>query len=246
VRLALISATGEMGYPAALTRAVGLLRRALQGQAVPFQRAYGSYVMENVLFKISYPAEFHAQTAVEAAMALHEQLKAWARLDDIEKIVIRTHEAACASSTRRAARNPADRDHCCNTWSRAADLRPPDGEGLRGRRRRRSPHRSLAREDTCVEDRQFTPTITIPTSARSPTASACAQDGTTSPKIVVEYPIGHKRRRAEGIPLLVQKFRTNLARRFARTAARDSRCSLDQSARDTMQSHDATSTSTPL
>ncbi len=115
VRLALIAQTGEMGYPSALTAPTwGFYDVLFKGKPFRFQRAYGSYVMENVLFKISYPAEFHAQTAVEAAMTLHDKLKAMgAAIDDIETIVIRTHEACIRIIDKKGPlANPADRDHC--------------------------------------------------------------------------------------------------------------------------------------
>src|SRR5690606_22354271 len=115
VRLALIARTGEMGYPSALTaKTWGFYDVLFKGQAFKFQRAYGSYVMENVLFKISYPAEFHAQTAVEAAMTLFRKLQAAGKTaDDIEKVQIRTHEAAIRIIDKSGPlHNPADRDHC--------------------------------------------------------------------------------------------------------------------------------------
>src|SRR5262249_28453472 len=114
-RLALISATGEMGYPSALAAPVwGFYDATFKGRPFTFPRAYGSYVMENVLFKISYPAEFHAQTAVEAAMALHGRLEKMGRSAvDIESIIIRTHEAAMRIIDKKGPlANPADRDHC--------------------------------------------------------------------------------------------------------------------------------------
>ncbi|HYM17874.1 MAG TPA: bifunctional 2-methylcitrate dehydratase/aconitate hydratase, partial [Micropepsaceae bacterium] len=115
VRLALIASTGEMGYPTALTAPVwGFYDVLFKGKPFVFQRTYGSYVMENVLFKISYPAEFHAQTAVEAAMTLHERLKEIGKTaEDIESITIRTHEAALRIIDKKGPlANPADRDHC--------------------------------------------------------------------------------------------------------------------------------------
>src|SRR5712664_1543652 len=112
VRLALISKTGEMGYPSALTaKTWGFYDVLFKGKQFKFQRPFGSYVMENVLFKISYPAEFHAQTAVECAMQLHPLLRN--RIDDIKRIRIRTHEAAMRIIDKRGPlANPADRDHC--------------------------------------------------------------------------------------------------------------------------------------
>src|SRR5207245_1111579 len=115
VRLALMAKTGEMGYPSVLTaKTWGFYDVLFKGQPFKFQRPYGSYVMENVLFKISFPAEFHAQTAVEAAMTLHTQLaKAGRSTDDIKHITIRTHEACCRIIDKKGPlANPADRDHC--------------------------------------------------------------------------------------------------------------------------------------
>src|SRR2546421_9632832 len=112
VRLALISKTGEMGYPSALTaKTWGFYDVSFRGQEFKFQRPFGSYVMEHVLFKISFPAEFHAQTAVEAAMSLHPVVKN--RIEDIRRITIRTHEAALRIIDKKGPlSNPADRDHC--------------------------------------------------------------------------------------------------------------------------------------
>src|SRR5690606_28198197 len=115
VRLALIAKTGEMGYPGALTaKTWGFYDVAFKGQPFRFQRPYGAYVMENVLFKISFPAEFHSQTAVEAAMTLHRKLRAAKlNIDDIERITIRTHEACIRIIDKKGPlHNPADRDHC--------------------------------------------------------------------------------------------------------------------------------------
>ncbi len=115
VRLALIAKTGEMGYPSVLSaKTWGFYDVLFNGNAFRFQRPYGSYVMENVLFKISFPAEFHSQTAVEAAMTLHQQLAAQGRkVEDISRITIRTHEAAIRIIDKQGPlANPADRDHC--------------------------------------------------------------------------------------------------------------------------------------
>ena len=115
VRLALIAKTGEMGYPSVLTaKGWGFYDVLFKGKPFKFQRPYGCYVMENVLFKISFPAEFHSQTAVEAAMTLHEQLKkAGKTAEDIKKITIRTHEACIRIIDKKGPlNNPADRDHC--------------------------------------------------------------------------------------------------------------------------------------
>jgi 2-methylcitrate dehydratase len=219
VRLALIATTGEMGYPSALTApAWGFYDVAFRGKAFAFQRPYGSYVMENVLFKISYPAEFHAQTAVEAAMILRPQIAAMGRsVEDIAAITIRTHEAAMRIIDKKGPlANPADRDHCIQ-YMVAVPL-------IFGRLTAKDYEDDIAadpRIDTlrakmnCVEDVQFTRDYLDP--AKRSIANGITvrfADGTVLPEAVIEYPIGHKRRRAEGIPLLVEKFRTNLARRL--------------------------------
>jgi 2-methylcitrate dehydratase len=220
VRLAMISATGEMGYPTALSASVwGFYDVLFRGQPFAFQRSYGSYVMENVLFKISYPAEFHAQTAVEAAMALFRKLSALGRsVDEIAGITIRTHEAAMRIIDKQGPlSNPADRDHCIQ-YMVAVPL-------IFGRLTAKDYEDEVASEPridalrakiTCVEDVQFTRDYLDP-DKRSIANGITVRfaDGTILPEELVEYPIGHKRRRTEGIPLLIEKFRTNLARRFA-------------------------------
>jgi 2-methylcitrate dehydratase len=219
VRLALIAQTGEMGYPSVLTaKTWGFYDVLFQGNAFKFQRPYGSYVMENVLFKISFPAEFHAQTAAEAAMALHGQLAATARrIEDIQKITIRTHEAAIRIIDKKGPlANPADRDHCIQ-YMIAVPL-------IFGRLTAADYEDSIAADPRidalrdkmeCVEDPQFTKDYHDP-DKRSIANALTVEfvDGTKFEEVVVEYPIGHKRRRADGIPLLVEKFKTNLARRF--------------------------------
>jgi 2-methylcitrate dehydratase len=225
VRLALISATGEMGYPSVLTAPNwGFYDVLFKGKPFLFQRGYGSYVMENVLFKISYPAEFHAQTAVEAAMALHDRLKGMGRtIDDIEKIVIRTHEACIRIIDKKGPlSNPADRDHCVQymvavplIFGRLTAKDYEDDVASDPRIDR------LREKITCIEDPQFTLDYHDPHKRSIANGlSVLLKDGTALAEIVVEYPIGHKRRRAEGIPLLVEKFRTNLARRFDETQQR--------------------------
>jgi 2-methylcitrate dehydratase len=219
VRLALIAKTGEMGYPSVLSaKTWGFYDVLFKGQPFKFQRAYGSYVMENVLFKISYPAEFHSQTAVEAAMQLHQRLQQMGlTADDIEHIKVRTHEACIRIIDKKGPlANPADRDHCIQYMMAvpllfgrltAADYedevaRDPRIDALRAR-------------IECVEDAQFTRDYLDPEKRSIANAvTAKLKDGRTLDEIVVEYPIGHRRRRQEGIPLLVAKFRRNLARRF--------------------------------
>ncbi|PRX35814.1 2-methylcitrate dehydratase [Paraburkholderia sp. BL18I3N2] len=219
VRLALISKTGEMGYPSVLTaKTWGFYDVLFKGNAFKFQRPYGSYVMENVLFKISFPAEFHAQTAVEAAMKLHAQLNAAGKsVDDISKITIRTHEAAIRIIDKKGPlNNPADRDHCIQ-YMIAVPL-------IHGRLTAADYEDSIAQDPRidvlrakmeCIEDPQFTQDYHDPEKRSIANALTIEfNDGSSFDEVIVEYPIGHKRRREDGIPLLVEKFKTNLARRF--------------------------------
>ncbi|AOJ71074.1 MULTISPECIES: bifunctional 2-methylcitrate dehydratase/aconitate hydratase [Burkholderia] len=219
VRLALIAKTGEMGYPSALTaKTWGFYDVSFGGRPFRFQRPYGTYVMENVLFKISYPAEFHAQTAVEAAMALHAQLAAAGRsTDEIRRITVRTHAAAIRIIDKQGPlANPADRDHCIQYMIAVpllfGRLTAADYEDAVAADPRID---ALRAKITCVEDPQFTKDYHDPT--RRSIANALAvefDDGSTLAEVAVDYPIGHMRRRADGIPLLIDKFRANLARRF--------------------------------
>ncbi|WP_116135420.1 bifunctional 2-methylcitrate dehydratase/aconitate hydratase [Trinickia diaoshuihuensis] len=219
VRLALIAKTGEMGYPSALTaKTWGFYDVLFKGQPFKFDRPYGSYVMENVLFKISFPAEFHAQTAAEAAMTLHGRLRAAGkRVEDIAKITIRTHEAAIRIIDKTGPlANPADRDHCIQYMVAVpmifGRLTAADYEDAVAADPRID---ALRAKIVCVEDPRFTADYHDPNKRSIANALTVEfADGTTFDEVVVEYPIGHKRRRAEGIPLLVEKFKTNLARRF--------------------------------
>ena len=216
VRLALIARTGEMGYPSVLTaKTWGFYDVLFRGKEFKFQRPYGSYVMENVLFKISFPAEFHAQTAVECAMRLHPELKD--RLDDIKRIAIRTHEAAIRIIDKKGPlNNPADRDHCIQYMVAVpmifGRLTASDYEDNVAADPRID---KLRDKMVCVEDKQFTRDYHDP-SKRSIANGITVEfkDGSRLKEVVVEYPIGHKRRRKEGMPVLVEKFKTNLARRF--------------------------------
>ena len=244
LRLALMAKTGEMGYPSVLTaKGWGFYDVLFKGREFRFQRPYGSYVMENVLFKISFPAEFHSQTAVEAAMTLHGQLAAKGRgADDVAKITIRTHEACIRIIDKKGPlANPADRDHCIQymvavplLFGRltAADYEDEVAADPRIDR--------LRERIACVEDPAFTRDYHDPEKRSIANALTLEfKDGTRLPEVVVEYPIGHRRRRADGIPLLIEKFRTNLARRFpARQQAAILRCSLDQAALEAMPVHE--------
>ncbi len=216
VRLALISQTGEMGYPSVLTaKTWGFYDVSFRGQPFRFQRPFGSYVMEHVLFKISFPAEFHAQTAAEAAMQLHPVVKN--RLDDIKQITIRTHEAAIRIIDKKGPlHNPADRDHCIQYMVAVplifGRLTAGDYENEVAADPRIDP---LREKIVCVEDPQFTKDYHDPEKRSIANALTVEfKDGKRLAEVVVEYPIGHKRRRKDGIPLLVEKFERNLARRF--------------------------------
>ena len=219
VRLALIAKTGEMGYPSVLSaKTWGFYDVLFKGKPFSFQRPYGSYVMEHILFKISFPAEFHSQTAVEAAMTLHGQLnKLGKTAADIKKITIRTHEACIRIIDKKGPLdNPADRDHCIQYMVAVplifGRLTAEDYEDDVAS----DPRIDALRDKIgCVEDKQFTKDYLDP-SKRSIANALTVElvDGQKLKEVVVEYPIGHKRRRKEGMPLLVEKFKTNLARVF--------------------------------
>lgn len=220
VRLALIAKTGEMGYPSVLTaKTWGFYDVLFKGQPFKFQRPYASYVMENVLFKISFPAEFHSQTAVEAAMALHAQLKqAGKTVEDIERVIIRTHEACIRIIDKKGPlANPADRDHCIQYMVAVPMIFGRLTAGDYEDNVASDPRIDALREKiVCVEDPRFTADYHDPEKRSIANAlTVTFKDGTGFSEVVVEYPIGHRRRRADGIPLLEAKFRTNLARRFA-------------------------------
>ncbi|MBD9474584.1 bifunctional 2-methylcitrate dehydratase/aconitate hydratase [Achromobacter sp. ACM01] len=244
VRLALIARTGEMGYPSVLTaKTWGFYDVLFKGQPFRFQRPYGSYVMENVLFKISFPAEFHAQTAVECAMELHARLQAAGKnADDIAKITIRTHEACIRIIDKKGPlANPADRDHCIQYMVAVPTLfgrlTAADYEDTVARDPRID---ALRDKIVCVEDPAYTRDYHDPDKRSIANALTVEfKDGTRLDEIVCEYPIGHKRRRAEGIPLLETKFRTNLARMFpARQQDRILQASLDQKRLEAMPVHE--------
>jgi 2-methylcitrate dehydratase len=218
VRLALMAKTGEMGYPSVLTaKTWGFYDVAFRGQPFKFQRPYGSYVMENVLFKISYPAEFHAQTAVEAAMKIRSLLdRRGISSESIKKITLRTHEACLRIIDKQGPlANPADRDHCVQYMVAIplifGRLTASDYEDAIASDARID---VLRAKIECVEEPRFTMDYHDP-EKRSIANSLRAEiaDGTIIEE-TVEFPIGHRRRREEGLPLLIEKFRTNLRRRF--------------------------------
>jgi 2-methylcitrate dehydratase len=218
VRLALMARAGEMGYPSVLTaKTWGFYDVSFRGQQFKFQRPYGSYVMENVLFKISFPAEFHAQTAVEAAMKLRARLEAMSKsAEEISRITIRTHEACLRIIDKKGPlANPADRDHCVQymvsiplLFGRltAADYEDDVASDAR--------IDALRAKMECVENPAFTADYHDPEKRSiANTLVVELKDGNLLEE-AVEYPIGHRRRREEGMPLLVEKFKTNLRRRF--------------------------------
>ena len=219
VRLALIAKTGEMGYPSVLSaKTWGFYDVLFKGKEFKFQRPYGSYVMENVLFKISFPAEFHSQTSVECAMQIHDLLKNTGRnADDIKKITIRTHEACIRIIDKKGPlNNQADRDHCIQ-YMVAVPI-------LNGRLTASDYEDNVASDPridklrdkiVCIEDKKFTKDYHDPKKRSIANALTVEfKDGKKLKEIVCEYPIGHKLRRKEGMPVLVEKFKTNLARKF--------------------------------
>ena len=237
VRLALMTIQGEMGYPTALTaKTWGFYDVLFDGKSFSFQRDFGSYVMENVLFKISFPAEFHAQTAVECALALHgmerEKLDSVEKIHQIKHILISTHESAIRIIDKTGPlHNPADRDHCIQYMVAVGllkgNLTAQDYEDEMAQ----DPRIDLLREKmVCEEYPSYTKDYLDPEKRSIANAiQVFYADGSMSEKVAVEYPIGHKRRRKEGIPKLVDKFKTNLARQFDREkAAKILEISLDQ------------------
>ena len=216
VRLALLTMAGEAGCPSALTAGTwGFYDVAFRGERFRFQRPYGSYVMENVLFKIAFPAEFHAQTAVECALALHGQVRD--RLDEIDRVVITTQQSAVRIISKSGPLyNPADRDHCLQymvaiglifgelTADHYADAVAADPRIDRLRERME-----------VVEEPRYSKEYLDPDKRSIANAvQVFFRDGGSTAKIEVEYPLGHRRRREEGLPLLVRKCRANLAGRL--------------------------------
>jgi len=216
VWLALMALRGEMGYPSALTaKTWGFYDVLFKGQPFQLERPFESYVMENVLFKISFPAEFHAQTAVEAAIKLYPEVHN--RLGEIEKIVITTHESAIRIIDKVGPLyNPADRDHCLQYMTAIGlifgKLTAADYEDAVAC----DPRIDALREKmVLVENPQYSRDYLDPEKRSiSNAVQVFYRDGSASADVAVEYPLGHRRRRAEGIPLLIEKFKTNLNRRF--------------------------------
>ncbi len=217
VRLALITRTGEMGYPSALSaKGWGFNDVLFKGNPLKFSQGYGSYVMENILFKISFPAEFHAQTAAEAAMTLHPEVAN--RIDEIDRVVIETQEAGVRIIDKTGPLdNPADRDHCIQYMTAVplifGRLTADDYEDHVAA----DPRIDTLREKMEVtENPQFSKDYLDPDKRSIGNAvQVFFKDGSSTERVAVEYPIGHRRRRDEGIPVLVDKFDKALATRFA-------------------------------
>jgi 2-methylcitrate dehydratase len=217
VRLALMALQGEMGYPSALSaKTWGFSDVLFKGKALSLPRPLGSYVMENVLFKISFPAEFHAQTAVECAIQLHDEVKN--RLDEIDRVTIVTQESALRIIDKTGPlHNPADRDHCIQYMTAVGlifgELTADHYEGKFAR----DPRIDRLRDKmVIIEDVRYSDDYLDPDKRSIANAvQVFFKDGSATEKVAVEYPIGHRRRRAEGIPLLIEKFAANLNSRLA-------------------------------
>ena len=216
VRLALITLSGEMGYPGALSAPTwGFEDVSFKGEKLSLSQPFGTYVMENVLFKISFPAEFHAQTAVEAAVTLHPEIVG--RLNEITNIEVTTHESAIRIISKSGnLNNPADRDHCLQ-YMIAIGLIHGDliAEHYEDDVAADPRVDALREKMTIQEDLRYTEEY-LEADKRSIANKIQIHfaDGTSTDAIEVEYPIGHKRRREEGIPVLEKKFATNLSRIF--------------------------------
>lgn len=217
VNLALKALSGEMGYPSALSAKFwGFEDVKMRGAKLSIPQEFSSYVMENVLFKISFPAEFHAQTAVECALKLHDEVKD--RLDDVEKIIITTQESGhrIINKTGELA-NPADRDHCIQYMVAVplifGRLRAEDYEDSVAKDPRIDALR--AKMSVEVDDRYTKEYLQSDKRSIANAVQIFYKDGSKSQKVEVEYPVGHKRRRSEGIPLLIKKFESNLAGRLS-------------------------------
>jgi 2-methylcitrate dehydratase len=216
VRLALFALKGEMGYPSALSaKTWGFQDVLFKGKPLVMERPFGSYVMENVLFKISYPAEFHGQTAVEAAMTLHPEIKD--KLDAIERVVIETQEPGVRIIDKSGPlANPADRDHCIQymvaiplIFGRltAADYendiaQDPRVDALRSKMQVRE--NAKFTEEYYASDKRYIGNA----------VQVFFKDGTSSERVEVNVPLGHRKRREEGTPVLVKKFEASVAAHF--------------------------------
>jgi 2-methylcitrate dehydratase len=207
---------GEQGYATALSAPRwGFQDAMFGGHALRAARPFGSYVAENILFKVAFPAEFHAQTAVEAALALHARVKG--RLERITRIRIRTQESAMRIIDKRGPlHNPADRDHCLQYAVAVAlihgDLRAEHYEEETARDPSIDRLRALMEME---ENREYSLDYLDPDKRSIANSLQCFfDDGSSTDEVAVEYPIGHRRRRSEAVPLLFEKLRRNLSGRF--------------------------------
>ena len=219
LQLVLLTLKGQIGYPSAITAPTwGFQDVLFKGKDLSLPQEFGSYVMENVLFKVSFPAEFHAQTALEAAVTLHSEVKN--RVSDIQKIVIRTHESAIRIISKEGQlNNPADRDHCIQYITAVGLLKgklvAEDYEDDVAS----DPRIDLLRSKMVIEENKRYSQEYLEADKRS-IANAVQiffEDGSSTEKIEVEYPLGHRRRREEGIPLLIEKFKKNLRTQFSQS-----------------------------
>ena len=223
LQLVLLTQKGQIGYPSVLTAPTwGFYDVQFKGEQFSLPREFSSYVMENVLFKISFPAEFHAQTSVEAAVILHEEIKD--RIDEIETVEITTHESAIRIISKEGTlNNPADRDHCIQYMTAIGllkgDLVAEDYEDDVASDSRIDELRSKM---VIKEDERYTKEY-LEEDKRS-IANAIVihfKDGSSTEKVEVEYPIGHRRRREQGIPLLIEKFKANLSTQFSENRTKE-------------------------
>lgn len=217
VFLAQMAVKGEMGYPSALTTlGWGFQDVMFKGEAITLQRTLDSYVMENVLFKVSFPAEFHAQTAAEAGVVLHPEVKD--RMDEIKEITINTHESAIRIIDKTGPlHNPADRDHCLQYITAIALMKGNIVAEDYENEAAKDPLIDILREKmTIIEDEQYTKDYLDPEKRSIANAiQVTFTDGTTTKKIEFEYPLGHRFRREEAFPQIIDKFKENIATQFA-------------------------------
>ena len=223
VRLAMMVARGEMGMPSVLSAPQwGFYDVLFKGEQFKFQRPYGSYVMEQVLFKISFPAEFHAQTAVECALILHAEVAA--RIDEIERIELTTQDSAIRIISKQGPlHNPADRDHCLQYMVAIGLIYGELTADYYENEVAKNPRIDQLREVMKVqEDMRYSEEYYDPDKRSIANAvQVFFTDGSCTDKVEVEYPIGHRRRRAEGIPVLEKKFYAALHKRFPHRQAQN-------------------------
>ncbi|MCA1024752.1 2-methylcitrate dehydratase [Cytobacillus kochii] len=221
VQLAMMAVKGEMGYNSVLSAPNwGFEDVLFKGQKLTLQRELSAYVMENVLFKVSYPAEFHAQTAAECAVSLHQNGDV-GDLSDIDRITITTHESAIRIIDKTGPlHNPADRDHCIQYITAIGllkgNIRAEDYEDDVASDPRVD---SLREKMEVVEDLQYSKDYLDPNKRSIANAVQIHyKDGTSSEKIECEYPLGHRFRRDEAIPKVLQKFEYNIKTHFSNKA----------------------------